>query len=133
MSYSIVKNTRDLLVADSELLNYVSSSDIRAGYSGEITSLPTIIISTVSETDTAHLGYGTAPSGSRLHRIDAVLQIDILTRKSMKEALDIADRITAILMNNGKYSKSGENDFWNDTYKAFHKVLRFRYFDIVTR
>jgi len=133
MTYSVIKNTRDLLVGDSELTGYVSSADIRAGFSGEITNLPTIIITTVSETDIGHLGYATSPEGSRLHRIDCVIQIDVLTRKSMKEALEISDRITAVLMNNGRYSKTGEADMWNETYKAFHKVLRFKYFDITTR
>jgi len=132
MSYSLLKQTRDILVASADLSNYVSSNNIRVGWIEAATSFPLIAITTIGESDVGYLGYGTAPDGQKLHEINISFQIDILSRKSVKEATEIADIVTKELMANG-YSKTSEVDTWEVALKAHRKILRFSYVYVFER
>ncbi len=125
MSYEVLKGVRDILITDGDVLSLIPASKIRVGWSSTVVDFPLAVISIVSESDTGMLGYGTAEEGEKLHRVEASIQIDVLSRASIKETLDIADAITKALMKNG-YSKSTEVDMWDDLLKAHRRMLRFK-------
>lgn len=125
MSYGVIKDTRDLLINSSEVTALVQPANIRVGWSEVQVSMPAVIISEVTETDVGYLGFGTSSEGSRLHRIEATLQIDVLSQNSVKETLQIADAITKVLLLNS-YAKITEVDMWDELLKAHRRMLRFR-------
>ena len=125
MSYNVVLEARNVLVNDADVTSLVSPTNIRVGWSEGQISMPAIIISIVGETDTGYLGFGTAPEGSRIHRVVATLQFDILSKSSVKETLQIDDAMTEALLENG-YSKITETDMWDNYLKAHRRIVRFR-------
>ena len=125
MSYEVLKSVRDILITDGDVLSLIPASKIRVGWSSTVVDFPLVVISIVSESDIGMLGYGTSEEGEKLHRVEVSIQIDILSRASIKETLDIGDAITRALMKNG-YSKSTEVDMWDDLLKAHRRMLRFK-------
>jgi len=125
MSYDVMLEARNALINDSAVTALVSPTNIRVGWSEGQISMPAIIISTVGETDIGYLGFGTAPEGSRMHRIEATLQFDILSKSSVKETLQIDDAMTEALLENG-FSKTSETDMWDGYLKAHRRIVRFR-------
>lgn len=125
MSYDIVLEARNLLINNQSVTSLVEPANIRVGWSDGQVNFPSVSISTVGETDVGYLGFGTAPEGSRLHRIEATIQIDIISKTSIKETLEIADAITKVLLGNS-FSKQSEVDIWDDMMKAHRRMLRFR-------
>ena len=125
MSYEVVKEVRDLLISDGTVISLVPASNIRVGWSESRISFPIVVITMVSESDIGYLGFGTSSEGNKLHRQEATIQVDILSRSSIKETLDIGDAITKVLMYNG-FSKATEVDIWDNLLKAHRRMLRFR-------
>jgi len=121
MSYEVMKEARDLLVNSSEVTALVSPTNIRVGWSEGEVSMPAIIITEVTESDVGQLGFGS----SKVHKIEATLQFDILSKNSVKETLNVADAVTKTLLSN-TYAKVTEVDMWDDLLKAHRRMLRFR-------
>ena len=132
MAYNILKTTRDLLISDSDITNIVPDANIRVGWSNILTAFPSITITLVSDRDVGWIGYGISPDGSRLHRSDIILQIDILSKESITQISNIGDNVTSLLMKNG-YVKISEGDSFEDNIKAYRKSIRFSYTSIEYR
>ena len=125
MSYATELEIRNLLIGFSTLTALVSSSNIKIGWSSTLDSFPAVTISQAAGTDTGQLGYGTSPSGSRVGVEEVSYQLDIYSRTSWKETLDIEDAIKKVLLKNG-YSKTSSNDMWEPDIKAFRKITMWR-------
>ena len=125
MSYATELEIRNLLINFIPLTALVSSSNIKVGWSSSLDSFPTITISQAAGSDVGQLGYATSPSGSRVGVEEVSYQLDIYSRTSWKETLDIEDAIKKVLLKNG-YSKTSSNDIWEPDIKAFRKVTMWR-------
>jgi len=126
MSLAVIKDIRDSLIQNSDLTNLVTSENIQVGWKRELQDFPCIIITQSSGVDTGYLGYSTSPSGSRTSKEQTSFQIDIYSRKSLKETYDILDVMKKILKKKG-YSKTSDNDTWVEDYKAYRKITTWRY------
>ena len=121
MSYSTLLDLRNSLVGNSSLTALVPSSDIQVGWKRELANFPCIIISQAAGTDNGYLGYSTSSSGNKVAKENVSYQIDIYSRNSIKEILDIEDVLRKILLNNG-YRKTSDNDAYNSDYQAYRKI-----------
>lgn len=125
MSYTTLLELRNALVSSSELTSLVDDEDIQVGWKRELTDFPCIIISQAGGVDYGYLGYSTSPSGSKLSREESYYQIDIYSRTSMKNILDIYGILREILIKLG-YRKTADNDAFEIEYNAFRKITTWR-------
>jgi len=120
MTLEILKEVRNAYIADPEITAYVSPSKIRVGWQESITAFPSIIISTVTERETGQLGY----SYSKRKTVSTTIQVDIISRKSVQETVEIADKVTDKMLDLG-FEKVGDMDTYDTLMKCHRKTLRF--------
>lgn len=125
MSYDVLLELRNALISSSDLTNLVSSSNIQVGWKRELTDFPCIIISQSGGVDYGYLGYNTSADGSKLGREEATYQIDIYSRTSMKNILDIFEALRGVLLALG-YRKTGDTDAFESEYDAYRKITTWK-------
>ena len=124
MSYSTIKALRDILINDANLIAVVPSSSILVGWARIPESYPCIVIHQVGGSDVGHLGYGTAPAGSKIREERSIFQINIFSDKSRKQTYEIADLIRNALMSSEyNFTKGADVDIWEDEIKAYRKAV----------
>lgn len=121
-SYDQIKAIRDLLINDATVTSYVNANDITVGWVREVVDFPSIIITNAGGSSRGYIGNKNTSSGNRVATETLVIQIDIVSRTSVKNTYDIADAISDVLLANG-YSKSSDNDFYVDDFEAYRKVV----------
>lgn len=121
-SYDQIKALRDLLINDATVISYVNANDITVGWVREVVDFPSIIITNAGGISRGYIGNKNTSSGNRVATETLVIQIDIVSRTSVKNTYDIADAISDVLLANG-YSKSSDNDFYVDDFEAYRKVM----------
>ena len=127
MSLVALKGIRDILISDSTLTSIVPSQNIVVGWVNQISSFPTIIIHQTGGEEIGYLGYKTAPSGNRIRREAANIEILVVSRKSRKETLDIADIISPLIIREMSARKFSDAEDFRDDIHAYLKSMTFSF------
>lgn len=126
MSLDITRMIRGFLVSSSTVTGYVPARKIKAGWPRTLDEFPCIIISQASGTDYGYLGYGTSDAGSKIRREEASIQIDIYSKNSRLETMQIADEIVKELVS-GNCTKQSDNEGYNDELGIYRKIQTYNY------
>jgi len=120
MSFEILREVRDAFINDANITALVPATKIRVGWQESVTTFPSIIISTVTETETGQLGY----AHNKRKAVLTTIQVDILSRKSLQNAVEIADAVSQCMLELG-WEKVGDLDTFDTLMKCHRKTLRF--------
>jgi len=118
MSYLATLSIRNILIASSALTSQVSTSNIKSGWPKELDSFPSILISQSSGTDTGFLGYRVGG----LRREEVSIQVDIFSRDTRKEVLDIGDTIVPIIISSMSAKKTSDTDMYDTSLNVYRKT-----------
>jgi hypothetical protein len=130
MSYTLIKELYDSLTKDSAITNLVPATDIKVGWQNIISNFPCITIIRIGGNAVGRLGHNTSASGQVKENFG--VQIEVYSRKSLKENYDICDLIRKNLITLG-YSKLMDSDEWDDTLSAHRKITRWNKEDIYNK
>jgi hypothetical protein len=129
MSYRFIKSLYDSITGDTNITQYVNKGDIKVGWQTNLTSFPCITIIGLGGNAVGTLGYN-HPSGNINENYG--VQIEIYSRKSLKENYDICDKIMLNMFSNG-YEKLSDVDDYEDNLKSHLKITRWKKEDIYTK
>jgi len=126
MSLDITKTIRNYLISSTSVTNLVPKSDIKMSFTRLEDSFPCIVITQAGGSDIGYLGYRTAAAGSKIRLEEALLQLDIFSKKSRKETLDIADAVVKTLISGG-CSKESDIEMYDDETGLYRKTQTYSY------
>lgn len=126
MSLDVTRKLRGYLISSSEVTAYVPARKIKAGWPRTLDDFPCIIISQVAGSDYGYLGYGTSTAGSKLRREESSIQIDIYSKNSRLETVQIADEVVKKLIS-GNCTKQSDNESYNDELGIYRKIQTYTY------
>src|SRR4030042_6073888 len=98
MSLDIFRQIKGYLVSSSTVTAYVPTRKIKSGWPRTLDEFPCIILSQATGSDLGYFGYGSADAGSKLRREEASIQVDIYSKNSRFETMQIADEIVKVLI-----------------------------------
>jgi hypothetical protein len=124
MSLDVTRKIRGYLISSSSVTTYVNSSDIKVGWVKTEDSFPCITINQVTGIDYGYLGYGTSAAGSKMRREEVNLQIDIYSKTSRLETLQIADAVVKVLVS-GTCRKVSDNEMYDDDLGIYRKIQTY--------
>ena len=125
MTIDTLSTLRNNLIADSAVSGLVSSTSIKVGWQGEITTFPSIILYQTGGTDVGYMCYNTQTAGNKLRLETSNITVDVLSRTSMYHTYQIADAIVPVMISGG-CRKVQDVDLYDDEMKSHRKVLTFR-------
>jgi hypothetical protein len=126
MSLDITRKLRGYLVSSSTVTAYVPARKIKAGWPRTLDEFPCIIINQAGGSDYGYLGYGTSDAGSKMRRESANIQIDIYSKNSRLETIQIADEVVKELIS-GNCTKQSDNESYNDELGIYRKIQTYNY------
>ena len=124
MSLAVTLYIRGILISSSAVTSLVNASNIKAAWPKTLDSFPCILISQVSGTDYGYLGYGSSPAGSKLRRELSTLQIDIFSKSSRLETIQIGDEVVKVLIS-GTCRKESDTEMYDDELGIYRKVQTY--------
>lgn len=125
MSYATILDLRTKLLKNSTLTGYVPSNNIQLGWLREDAEFPTITITQAGGTDVGQLGYNPAPGGSKLAKETVSYQLDLYSKTSVKNILDMYDTLKGIMISSS-YEKISDVDMYEPDLKAHRKITIWR-------
>ena len=131
MSLATLKQMRGYMVSSSAITAIVPSNDIRVGWLRIDDQFPCITINQVSGLDVGNLGYNTSAAGSQMRRETSTYQIDMYSKASRLQTLQIADLIVPRMISGG-CRKNSDNDDYDDesqTYRQIQTYSKITHFD----
>lgn len=126
MSLGATKQVKGYLFSSSALTTLVPISDINVGWIKKDDNFPCITINQVSGTDVGYLGYNTSIAGSKLRKEIPSFQIDIFSKESRLETLQIADLIVPLMISGG-CRKDSEVDDYLDEFGLYRKIQTYTF------
>lgn len=120
MSFQILKEVRDSLCSDTNITSKVEERNIRVGWQESLVAFPSVHITTVVERDKGLLGF----AHNNRRAVETTIQIDVLSRESLQEAVEIGDAITSRMLQLG-YQKVGDLETYDTLIRCHRKTLRF--------
>jgi hypothetical protein len=124
MSLDTTRLIRGYLVSTAAITSLVPSSDIRVGWLRTVDQFPCITITQVAGGDVGYLGYNTSVVGSQLRRETATIQVDIYSKSSRLQTLQIADEIVPVMISGGCRKDSDVEDY-NDELGIYRKIQTY--------
>ena len=118
MSYNALVTVRNNLISSSSVSSQVSASNISVGWPRQLDSFPSILLSQSSGDDVGLLGYRTG--GLRHEGVN--MQIDIYSRESRLEVLNIADSIVPVMISTMSARKTDDTDNFDDEMNVYRKT-----------
>jgi len=122
MSYYVYSSTRNLLVNESDITDYVPAAYIRVGFPNDDLYIPSITIHQIDGDSWGYTGYNTASTGTKLRRENTRFQLNIFHRWSMVSSQRIADGVEKAIMNGIGYRKLSDSDDYNNDFKTYVKT-----------
>jgi len=124
MSLDITRKLRGYLTSSSAVTTYVPTSDIKVAWVKTEDNFPCITINQVSGNDYGYLGYGTSTAGSKIRREEATIQIDIYSKNSRLETLQIGDEVVKVLIS-GTCRKESDVESHDDELGIYRKTQTY--------
>jgi hypothetical protein len=124
MSLQTIRKIRGYLISSSSVTAYVPTRKIKLGWPKTLDEFPCIIISQVTGTDMGYLGYGTSAAGSKLRKETSSIQIDIYSRNSRLETIQIADEVVKVLIS-GNCTKESDVESFSDETGLYRKIQTY--------
>jgi len=131
MSLNTLKQIRGYMISSSAITSIVSAADIKVGWVRTEDNFPCITINQVGGTDVGYLGYNTSAAGSHLRKENTTYQIDIYSKNSRLQTLQIADLIVPRMISGGCRKDSDIEDFNDDLgiYRKLQTYTKISHFD----
>jgi hypothetical protein len=126
MSLDVTRKIRGYLVSSSIVTAYVPARKIKAGWPRTLDEFPCIIISQVGGSDYGYLGYGTSTAGSKIREEMASIQVDIYSKNSRLETIQIGDEVVKELIS-GNCRKNTDFESYNDELGLYRKTQTYEY------
>jgi len=124
MSLNVTSTIRNYLVNSSTLTAIVNDSSIRVGWTKIHDTFPCITLTQVGGSDYGYLGYGTTTAGSKLRREEVSIQLDIFSKTSRLETIQIADIIVPIMIS-GTCRKVSDIEMYDDEVGIYRKTQTY--------
>jgi len=126
MSLDITRRLRGYLISSSSVTAYVPARKIKVGWPRSLDEFPCVILTQTSGTDLGYLGYRTATAGSKLRKETSNIQVDIYSKNSRLETIQIADEIVKVLIS-GNFTKGTDVEYYNDDVGVYRKMQSYSY------
>jgi hypothetical protein len=126
MSEDVTRTVMGYLKSSSTVTDLVGGSDIKVGWVRTDDQFPCITINQVGGVDYGYLGYKTATAGSKIRREEASIQIDIYSKDSRLETLEIGDAVVKELISGG-CRKESDNEMYDDELGIYRKNQSYHY------
>ena len=126
MSLVVTKKIRGYLISSDTVTAIVPKSDIKVGWTKITDNFPCIVITQAGGTDQGYLGYKTSPAGSKIRVEESIFQIDIFSKNSRQETLEIADAVVKTLISGG-CRKDSDIEMYDDDTKLYRKTQTYFY------
>ena len=123
MSYTAILNVRNYLISASTVTSQVGSNAIRAGWPKELDTFPTILLSQSAGVDTGFLGY----HNGGLRREEVSIQVDIFSKETRKEVLDIGDAIVPVIISSMSAKKTADVDMYDNDLGVYRKMQTYSF------
>jgi hypothetical protein len=124
MSLDTIKQIRGYMVSSSAITAIVGSNDIKVGWLRTKDQFPCITINQVGGSDVGYLGYNTSAAGSQMREETTMYQIDIYSKDSRLQTLQIADLIVPRMISGGCRKDSDVEDY-NDEFGIYRKIQTY--------
>jgi len=126
MSLTALTDIRKYIISSSAITSLVPINKVKVGWTKFKDDFPCIILNQTSGTDYGYLGYGTSTAGSKLRREEFNIQIDIMSKTSRLETIQIADEVVKVLIS-GTCRKESDNDMYDDELGIYRKTQNYSY------
>ena len=128
---SMLEQIRGYMVSSSEIISIVTANDIKVGWPKTIDSFPCITITQVGGSDVGLLGYNASVAGSQTRKETTAYQIDVFSKASRLQTLQIADLIVPRMISGGCRKDSDVEDYDDEsqTYRKIQTYSKITYFD----
>ena len=126
MSLGATKQIRGYMVSSSAVTAIVSAGDINVGWIRKGDNFPCITINQVSGTDVGYLGYNTSIAGSKMRKETPSFQIDIFSKESRLQTLQIADLLAPLMISGGCRQDSDVDDYL-DEFGLYRKIQTYTF------
>lgn len=120
-----VKDLRIELIADVDLIAIVPASDVKIGWKQEFKSFPCVVISQAGGNAVGLIGVATSSVGSRVAKESIIFQIDIYSRTSRRQTLEICGIISKTMLTMG-YAKGADRDDWSTELESYVKTTTWK-------
>ena len=120
-----VKILRNELIADTDLIAIVPASDVKVGWKQQFKSFPCVVISQAGGNAVGLIGVGTGAVGTRVAKESIVFQIDIYSRTSRRQTLEICKIISRTMLVMG-YAKGADRDDWSTELESYTKTTTWK-------
>jgi len=127
MSLTATQSFRTWLISSSTITTLVPINDIKVGWERVADSFPCVTLTQITGSDLGYLGYKTASAGSKIRKENITMQIDIFSKTSRKETLDISDAIVPVLISGG-CTKESDTEMYDDNLGAYRKIQTYSFF-----
>jgi len=124
MSLDTTRLLRGYLVSSSTITNLVSTSNIKIGWTRTIDEFPCITITQIGGSDFGYLGYNSSSAGSQLRQELSSIQLDIFSKNSRLETIQIADAIVPVMISGGCRKITDIEDY-NDELGLYRKIQTY--------
>lgn len=120
-----VRDIRNAFIADVNLTAIVPASNIHMGWKQEPKVFPCIVISQAGGGAVGLTGIANASVGNRVAKENPSFQIDIYSRKNVRQTLEICGLISNILLVSG-WEKMADINRYENEIEAFRKTTTWR-------
>jgi len=124
MSLETIRQIRGYMVSSSDITSIVGANDIRVGWLKTKDQFPCITINQVAGSDIGYLGYNTSAAGSQMRKETTIYQVDIFSKTSRLQTLQIADLIVPRMISGGCRKESDIEDY-NDELGIYRKIQTY--------
>jgi len=127
MSLNALRTIKGHICSSTSVVALLPKASVKVGWPKELDTFPSILITQTGGADIGYLGYGTAAAGSRLRREEITLQIDVFSRDSRRQTLQIADAVMKTLMVSSACRKVSDADMYDDDLNVYRKLQTFSF------
>lgn len=126
-------NIRNLLKDDTTMQSLLGGEYVYVSYVSQTNQIPSVTILQNNENSTKRTCY----NQFKERELSSTVQIDVWSECTVKETVDIANRIDALLMltgvtNTWGWEKIQDSDTFEDDTRVYHKALRYTFMEKVT-
>lgn len=129
MSTDLMSTFRGYLISSSTITSLVPTSNIGVAWRYIEDKFPCIVLSQMGGTDTGFLGYNKSTPGSKDRRETMDIKVDIYSRTSRKNTLDIAHAIVPIMISGG-CKKTSDFENFDDKQLIYIKTQTYHVVEI---
>ena len=128
MLASVFASLRNTLKNDATMKTLLGGEYVYVGHVSQTNQIPSVTIIENTETCKKRTGY----NANKYRDNESVVQIDVWSKESRLEAVNIANRIDTILVTDSVtdtfgWQKVGDGDMFESDTRIYHKALRYSF------